>query len=317
LSMDFYAAYTVALALAFAFGYWAIGTFLFWKRSDDRLVLYASVALVAFGATQPDTLRWLTVAYPVLDLPVALVDLVGDVSFFVLFCVFPDGRFVPRWTLWTAVAWAVWLLPYSFRPALPFGQGSLATLIDVALAMIGVGLVGSLVVAQVYRYRRASTQEQRQQTKWVVFGFATSIAAFVGVLMIGWILGLTPIGIPQVLYDLVINAIITLAALLIPLSIAIAILRQHLWHIDLIINRALVYGTLSAVLAAVFAITDALVLPIVVKLVLGKENDTLNVGVSAVTIAVLVEPLRRRIQKGVDKLSDRLSGGAGTSETPR
>jgi len=251
-----------------------------------------------------------------LDLPVALVGLVGDVSFFVLFCVFPDGRFVPRWTRMAAAAWVVWVLPYSFLPELPRGQGPVATLIEVALAMIGIGLVGSLVVAQIYRYRKASTREQRQQMKWVVFGFATSIAVFVGVLMTGWIFGRTPFGIPQVLYDLVINAVITLIALLIPLSIAIAIRNHRLWDIDLIINRAIVYGTLSAVLATVFAVANALLLPFVVNLIVGEANDSLNVGISAVIIAVLFEPLRRRFQKVVDKLSDRLAGGNEMSGAP-
>jgi predicted membrane protein len=249
-------------------------------------------------------------------LPIALVGLVGDVSFFVLFCVFPDGRFVPRWTRWAAAAWAAWVLPHTFLPELPRGQGPLAALIEVALAMIGIGLVGSLVVAQVYRYRNASTQAQRQQTKWVVFGFATSIGAFVGMLLMGWVFGLTPFGIPQVLYDLVTDCVITLVALLVPLSIAIAIRNYRLWDIDLIINRAIVYGMLSAVLATVFAVTDALLLPFVVNLIVGEANDSLNVGISAVIIAVLFEPLRRRFQKVVDKLSDRLAGGNGMSEAP-
>jgi hypothetical protein len=128
---------------------------------------------------------------------------------------------------------------------------------------------------------------------------------------------LTESGGLGVLYSLGSRTVWNLSFLFIPMAIAIAILRYHLWDIDIIINRTLVYGTLSAVLAAMFAITDALVLPFVVKLVLGKENDTLNVGVSAVIIAVLFEPLRRRIQKGVNRLTDWLAGGDEMSESPR
>jgi hypothetical protein len=71
LSMDIYAAYNVALAIVFALGFWVIGSILFRKGSDNLLVLCASMALVAFGATQPDSLDALADAYPRWDLPVA------------------------------------------------------------------------------------------------------------------------------------------------------------------------------------------------------------------------------------------------------
>jgi hypothetical protein len=299
LSVGFYAAYSVALDIVFVLGFWAIGTILFWKSSGHRLALYASVALVTFGAMQPDTLEWLAGAYPVWDLPVTLVYLVGNASFFVLFCVFPDGRFVPRWTRWTAAVWVAYQLLYFFFPDSPFSPGNWPSIINVPLFM---GLIGSLVVAQIYRYRRASTQEQRQQTKWVVFGFASmivAIAVFVTVALINLI--------PQVLYGLVGITTVYLSALLIPLSIGFAIRRHRLWDIDLIIKRSVVYGSLTTVLAGVFAITDTLMLPLVVGSILGKEDPSLNAVVSAVIIAVLFEPLRRRIKAGVDRLSDKLA----------
>jgi hypothetical protein len=313
LSVGFYVAYNVALRIVLALGYWVIGAILFWKRSDERLSLYASVALLTFGTIQADTLYLVADARPAWGLPIDFVYFVGEASFFVLFCVFPDGRFVPRWTRWAAAVWVAYWLLDSFFPYLPFvGPGNWAPLIHVFLIS---GLLGSLAVAQVHRYRRVSTQEQRQQTKWVVFGFAAAIATIIAVLLISWVFPLTEIGIPQGIFDLVVNTVITLAALLIPLSIGFAILRHRLWDIDLIINRTLVYGTLSAALATVFAVTNTLVLPFLVQAALGKANVSLNVGVSAVIIAVLFEPLRRRIQDAVDRLSDRLAGGGTTGET--
>jgi hypothetical protein len=313
-STDFYAAYNLALYFVFALGFWAIGALLFWKRSDDLLVLCASIALVTFGTMQAGTLDVLAEAYPRWGLPVAYVFFVGNVSFFLLFCVFPDGRFVPRWTRWAAVAWTIYWLLDLFFPDSPVSPRKLPLVIDISLFL---GLIGSLVVAQVYRYRRASTQEQRQQTKWVVFGFGASMAAFVAVLVLVWIFTLTQLGIPQILYDLLGETVIFLFALLIPLSIGFAIRRYRLWDIDLIINRSIVYGTLTTVLAAVFAITDTL-LPILVQSVLGVEDSSLGTTVvSAVVIAVLFKPLRSRIEAGVKRLSDRLAGGGRTSESPQ
>jgi hypothetical protein len=315
LSVDFYAAYNLALDIIFALGYWAIGVILFWKRSNDLLVLCASIAFVTFGTIQPDTLDALVEAYPRWDLPVAYVYFVGNVSFFVLFCVFPDGRFVPTWTRWAAAVWVVYQLLYSFLPDAPFSPRHWPLLIDISLFL---GLIGSLVVAQVYRYRRASTQEQRQQTKWVVFGFTAAIAVLIGVSLIGWIFTLTQLGIPQVFYDMVGATAISLSALLIPLSISFAIRRYRLWDIDLIIKHSIVYGSLSAVLTTVFVITDTVLLPLVVRSVLGVEAPSLTITVvSGVIIAVLFKPLRSRIEAGVKRLSDRLAGGTSRSEAPR
>jgi hypothetical protein len=168
LSVGFYAAYNVALSVVSTLGYWAIGAILFWKSSGHRVALYASVALVTFGTVQADSLHWLAEAYPGLDLPIALVYFVGEASFGVLFCVFPDGRFVPHWTRWAAAAWIIYWLLDSFFPDWPL----------VISAPLFLCLIGSLVVAQIYRYRRVSGPVERQQTKWVVFGFSAMIAAF-------------------------------------------------------------------------------------------------------------------------------------------
>jgi hypothetical protein len=178
----------------------------------------------------------------------------------VLFCLFPDGRFVPRWTRWAAAAWiAYWLLD-SFFPYSPFSPLSWSPIIDNALFL---GLLGSLVLAQIYRYRRHSDQPARQKTKWVVWGFTATLAGFFAVELIGWIFALTHPGIPELFYKSVGNAVITLCALLIPLSIGVAILRYRLWDIDLIIRRSLVIAPLLTILTVVFELATQLLLPFI------------------------------------------------------
>jgi hypothetical protein len=267
--------------------------------------LYASVALVTFGTVQADSLHWLAEAYPGLDLPIALVYFVGEASFGVLFCVFPDGRFVPHWTRWAAAVWIIYWLLDSFFPDWPL----------VISAPLFLCLIGSLVVAQIYRYRRVSGPVERQQTKWVVFGFSAMTAAFVVVLLISRVFALTQPGIPQFLiYESIITALY-LFALLIPLSIGVAILYHHLWDIDLIIRRSLVYGSLSVVLTAVFSITDTLLQSLF--FFTGVEQSLVATFGSVIVIAVGFQPLRNRIQGGVDRLFDRLVGGDRTSESLR
>jgi hypothetical protein len=320
LSIGYYALYIVALAISMALGYWLIGVMLFWMRSEERLALYASMALVTFGAMQPDTLGWLVQAAPVLDPPVDLVVFVASVSFFLLFCVFPDGRFVPQWMPWAAVAWIAYQLLGTFFPDSPFGPNNWPPIIDNALLF---GLLGALVLAQIHRYRHyrrgvSSEEKARQQTKWVVFGFTVAILVFFGVVLIGGIFDLTRPGIPELVYKSVGALVIALCALLIPLSIGVAILRHRLWDIDLIIRRSLIIGPLLTVLTAVFALAEQLLLPFLVQRIPGmEESSSINTVVSVLIVVVLIKPLHNGIEAVVKRLFDRLFGGIAANESPR
>jgi hypothetical protein len=311
---EFYAVYHITLALALVLGFWVMGAILFWKSSRQLMALYASIALVTFGTVQADTIHWLADAHARLDLLSDLVYFVGPASFFVLFCMFPDGRFVPRWTRWVAVASIIyWLLGSFFPDSSPISPRSWPLVIDASLFL---GLIGSLVVAQIYRYQRVSGPDEKQQTKWVVWGFTVYIVILIVVLVISWIFSLTRPGIPQVFHDLVSTTVIILSTLLIPLAIGVAILRYHLWNIELIIRRTLVYGSLSLVLTAVFSITDT-ILQSLFFFITGVEESWVATFGSVIVIAVGFQPLRNRIEGGVDRLVDRLFGGDRVSESLR
>jgi signal transduction histidine kinase len=307
LSPGFYAAYNVILAVLVALGFWAVGALLFWKSSGQLMALYASIALVTFGTVQADILHWLAVAQPSLELLIDLVYFVGAASFFVLFCVFPDGRFVPRWTRLTAAAWVAYQLLNSFFPEASFGPGKWPPLIN---GLVTICLIASLALAQIYRYRRVSGFIVRQQTKWVVLSLVVVTALFCGVVSIDWILALTRSGIQTILYQLAGSTVVNISTLLIPLSFSMSILRHRLWDIDLIIRGSLVYGPLSVVLVAVFAIMDTLLLPFVFRFIPGVEDSSSIITVASVLIVVvLLKPLHARIQAGVDRLIVRLTYG--------
>jgi hypothetical protein len=301
LSIDFYAVYNVALDIVYALGFWAAGATLFWRRSDARMALFASIAFVTFGALGP--LDALAHAYPGWALPVNLVYFVGSASFFVLFCVFPDGRFVPGWTRATAAAWIAIELLYYFFPHLPFGPQDWPGPINIALLL---GLFGSLVLAQTYRYVRVSGPVERQQTKWVVFGLAAAIILLVWVSLIGRIFA--P---PPVLYKLVGITILDLSFLLIPFSIVVAILHHRLWDIDLIIKRSLVIGPLLTILTVVFELANLLLLPFIFQLFIPalEDSSSIKTGLSVVIVVVLFKPLHARLDVGVNRLVDWLVVG--------
>jgi hypothetical protein len=90
-----------------------------------------------------------------------------------------------------------------------------------------------VVFSQFYRYQRVSNAVQRQQIKWAVFGLILYAVLLVGLSLFAFIPGLNQ---PGSLFELVLNTLYPLAALPLPLSIGIAILRYRLWDIDTIIN---------------------------------------------------------------------------------
>jgi hypothetical protein len=308
---EFYAVYHITLALALVLGFWVMGAILFWKSSRQLMALYASIALVTYGTVQADTIHWLADAHPRLDLLSDLVYFVGPATFFVLFCIFPDGRLKPRWTRWVAVALITyWLLGSFFPDSSPLSPRSWPLVIDASLFLC---LIGSLVVAQIYRYRRVSGPDKKQQTKWVVWGFTVYIVILVVVLVISWIFSLTRPGIPQVFHDLVSATVIILSTLLIPLSIGVAILRRRdadsLWNIDLVIKRSLVIGPLATILTIVFELANQLLLPFIFQFIPALDDSaSINTVASVVIVVALFKPLHARLEAGVKRLVERLPG---------
>jgi hypothetical protein len=217
-----------------------------------------------------------------------------------LLLLFPDGHLLSR--RWRRVAWCAaggialgfvtqGLLagPLEDYPQVtnPYGVDSpvIDLLSGVAVFLIVVGIVGSSA-SLILRFRRARG-EQRQQMKWIAFAGAVA-----GVCVIVF----------TVLYDVVgetvANSGIMLGVLCLPLAAGLAILRYRLYDIDVVINRTLVYGALSATLAAAY-LGCVLLLQLVLDGVTG--DSSLAVAGSTLAVAALVRPARTRIQAAVDR----------------
>ncbi|MDQ3865169.1 MAG: hypothetical protein M3317_17065 [Actinomycetota bacterium] len=290
LTPEFYAAYTVAVPVSTMLVFTAIATVIFWRRSEDRMALFGAFMLVVFGgaALTSDVPQTLAVAHPALWLPVHLLDYLGQVAFVTFFYVFPSGRFVPRWTRWLAIAVALLYIPDIFF------QGSSLDILDGPLF---IGFLISLVIAQVYRYRWVSSPAQRQQTKWVVFGVAVALVGFAMLLALAnYVPSFEPTG---PLGEMVAEACVYGLIALIPLAIGVAILRSGLYDIDILINRTLVYGSLTITLVALYF--GAVVVLQRVFVLLTGQRSTIAVVASTLAIAALFTPLRRRIQSFIDR----------------
>ena len=289
-SHEFYAVHDVGLSTLVTLVFFMVAAVIFFRRSDEPMALFGSFTLLVFGgAAGAGTMHELADTHPAFWFPVNLLDYAGQVCFGVFFYLFPDGRFVPRWTRWLAAASMFLFATNIFFP------GSVLDLLDGPLFVI---FIGTLVVAQVYRYRRVSSQAQRQQTKWVTFGFAAAMVGFSAILTL---YSLVP-AVEQSagpLAEMIAETFLYGFMLLIPLSIGVAILRSRLYDVDVVINRTLVYGALTAALVLLYVLGIVLFQSLF-RALTGQESQ-LAVVASTLVIAALFGPLRRRVQTVIDR----------------
>lgn len=298
LSLDDFARFTLGVQILVALLCLAMAALLFWRRSHTPLGLWASFFLVLLGcsgtfeslagafatADSPFLLRLLALLIHGLELP--------TVSLFLL--LFPTGRFTPRWSWVVSVWWTAHIVsfnlpaPYNFNYWSPVLQAS-----DFLLL-----LVGPLAI-QVYRYRHVYTPTERQQTKWLIFGFAGgALLALCFGQGLPLVPGLSDPDSPWQLLSVVGGALLFSS---IPLGVGIAVLRYRLWDIDALINKALVYGLLTALLGALYAGLIIGLTSLASAMTGQTSEQPVVVVVSTLAIAALFQPLRRRFQALIDR----------------
>ena len=217
--------------------------------------------------------------------------------------VFPDGRPInPRWWIvgWIAIiAGVLQGLADAYRVPLELPAVALDTPLGTPLPTAALDLISAIGTfawaaaalaagaSLIVRFRRASGLE-RQQLKWVAYGSAIASLALVFATFVYAVPEIGPVG----------AGVAALGVLLIPISAALAILRYRLYDIDVVIERTLVYGGLSASVAATYWILVILLQSALRPFTAGSE---LAVAISTLGSLALVQPLRMRIQRGVDR----------------
>ena len=294
-SIDAYIAYVFALDLVVALGFCVVGTIIFWRKSREPGALFVSFTLMVFGLTWPDTFDS-ALYHPAWEGVARFLIQLGLSCLFLFFLIFPDGRFVPRWSWWVVPLFLA--MPVLF---VLFPDSILVEPPPRVNILLFLGLWACAALAQVYRYRRVSGPVERQQTKWVVFGLTACVALIFGFLLpYVFFPALARPGVASLVSNL---AGLTVAGsfglLLIPISMGAAILRYRLYDIDVIINRALVYTTLTLALALTYFGSVAL-LQYLLRALTGQEAQ-LTIVVSTLVIAALFQPFRRRIQSTIDR----------------
>jgi hypothetical protein len=293
LSPQSYAAYFLTLEVVTALMYIAVGLLIFWRKSSSSIGLFASQFLVAFGiAGSSYILMPLSLQSPIASFLTASVTALAYSMLPLFFYLFPDGRFVPRWAWIPAGFWAVTTFFWNFAPRSPLNPTNWPLWFYFPYLLL---IWGSSVFAQIYRYRRVSNVTQRQQTKWLVFGFGLMVLLLLPPFII--LPGLLPSTATESIYSILIPTQ-TLAMNIIPLALAISILRYRLWDIDLLIRRTLVYSVLTGLLALTYF--GSVVILQSLFAAAGDQRSELAIVASTLAIAALFLPLRRRVQNAID-----------------
>lgn len=266
LSLEFYTLYNITFECLQVLIYVLVGVLIFWRKPTERMALFVSLTLIAFGVSLPPT----TATYQAL---------------------------APRWSWLLAVVSAIcaFLLPFGGQrflvwPTLLNGLGT------ILLLALGLG-------AQIYRYLRVSSPIERQQTKWVVYSLGV---IFFGVMLNVGLRNLFPqISKPGQLhlaYNLLVAVPLleTALASLLPLSIGLSVLRYHLWDIDFVINRSLVYGLITTGLVGIFVLAF-FVAQAALSALFDSPQSGYAMAISAAITSALFNPTRQRVRRFIDR----------------
>ena len=300
LSVGGYAALLTVFFTVTAAIWSGVGFLIFWRRSDEWFALLTAFFLVMFNVTYPGfPISALALAYPALNVPITLMGVLGLASLALFLVLFPNGRLVPRWMVVFLVLAMLSTISTVLPPTGPFSSSNVPGWLS---GLLNALVFGAIIFSQIYRYRRVSTRVERQQTKWVIFGIVvvlsgSSVLPFVINFFFPTYLS-QPNSPSSVFLGLVNYPVVLLA---IPLSVGVAILRARLYDIDVLINRTLVYGSLTVLLALLY-FGLVIGLESLVRLITGQGGQSpVIIVASTLAIAALFQPLRGRLQAIIDR----------------
>ena len=300
LSVSGYAALLTIFFTIIAAIWSGIGFLIFWRRSDEWFALLTAFFLVMFNITYPGfPISTLAFAYPALDVPIMFMGALGLASLALFVVLFPNGRLVPRWMGLILLLFIISTVSTVIPPTWRFSSSNWPWWVSI---LLNVPVFGATIFSQIYRYVRVSNHVERQQTKWVVFGIIIVLA---GTSVLPPIFNFffptyfSQPYIPSSVFIGLVNYPVVLLSL--PITVGIAVLRSRLYDIDVLINRTLVYGTLTLLLALIY-FGLVIGLESLVHLVTGQAGQSpVIIVASTLAIAALFQPLRGGLQGIIDR----------------
>jgi signal transduction histidine kinase len=299
MSLPFYAGLYAALRLVSGIPFFILSVLIVRRRSDRLMAILFAIVLAVMGAAG----RWIFPNWTPLEQfswTVSLIRLLFFVleSSVILAYTFPDGRFIPRWTRWLALAALLFSFARHFLTEtvlnpdhLPWSLGEYSSRIFLL-----VGLFAMMV-----RYWRYANAVQKQQIKWITAGalllgffYFAHYLIYMTPLFEQWTAAWTP-------REILISQMIQepgwyIAQSLLAVAIGLALFRYRLWDIDLVFNRLLVYGSLTLLTMGAYLLTVA-----ALGSLFAQVADTVVFFLATGFVAIVFEPLRRRLQGLVNR----------------
>ena len=289
-----------------------VGFGLLVRGADDWLRLLTSLMLIVTGVAlfSPSSVLqdvgsawqgWAEAVGVLVPGPVLWRSIAG-VALLVFALVFPDGRPGPRWAVVAVGAYVAHIAVWAVVPLDAVDPRTWPEALAVGWTLLPIAIV---LGAQIQRYLFMSSGETRARTRLVVLALALSSGTFVLLWAVRPELGSGVFDLVvttprlQALYDLNGLVLLTVALLLLPFAIAVSVLRHGLWNVDLLVSRTVAYGSLTAIVAAVFFVGLVGVGSVLAQFV-GGGRGIAGVATGVVVLA-LFQPVRRRVQRAVDR----------------
>ncbi len=279
------------MGIIFECSFFVVSALMIWRKADDRMALFTAFFLLLFGGIGASSDPKIPAAVPELWSSIGYVLAgAGNVALFLFFYLFPDGRPVRRWL-------GFLLIPLLIMQQLP-GGGPASGVVDALIGGVVIAAPFAIIIyVQVYRYRKVSTPAQRQQTKWIVYGIAIGFLGFLITAALSNLAG--PAVQKSIVYQGILDFLLYGFIMLIPVTIGLAILRYRLYEVDLLINRTLVYGSLTLSLAALY-IGGVIGLQAAFRAVTGQSSD-LTIAIVTLAVAAFFNPWRHQLQRFIDR----------------
>ncbi len=235
---------------------------------------------------------------PILGAISEFVQMLGGATILSLFFIFPNGKFVPHWSYHMVALWGGLNVVWTLFPRVPLNANYYDTWIKTPELSFGIYFLFFTVGlgAQIYRYRRVATPNERQQAKWVLVGLMFAYTA-------QWVqfFPLMPADPHHIEGAYIMPLVVALKGML-PITVTLSIMRYRLWDIDIFINRALVYSILTVLIGGIY-IGLAVIFSRILELnVLHYENSLVASLGATVIVVILFQPMRERVQYAVNRL---------------
>ncbi|HEX2910973.1 MAG TPA: GAF domain-containing sensor histidine kinase [Chloroflexia bacterium] len=296
-SPESYALFTLVVRTGPVVLLWLLAGVLFWRKSDDILVLMIGLMLVTYNNFSVGPVELLFYTRSWLSYPAAYIMALAFVAVTIVFGLFPGERFVPGWLGWLVLPGdALVVLLIGLELALdPSNRDWLEVILGLVTMLVLVLLLGG----QVYRFFKISDRVQHQQVKWVSYSLLIMMA-------VDFLVGTLNTAVPALaalqnnyLYNSLVDTFRLTLSLVLPVALIVAITRYRLWDIDLLINRTLVFTILSAGVIGFYALFVS-----GFELLFQTSGFSFLVSLLATgLITLLFQPIRLRVQRAINRLT--------------